>query len=269
MTDSPDIHALFERTLTSSGDDEDDEAWAAVRELRLLGSREVFDIAVQWLHDKDPLRRQRGADVLAQMGVGRERRSAFPIEARDALVVLLARETEAEPIASAIFALGHIGDLAGVAQTRRFAAHDRQLVRYAVAFALGSCADDPANIAILMQLMRDEDEVVRDWATFSLGERGDADSEEIRNALVERLGDSFFDARLEAIMGLAKRGDPRALPALLEDLLHPDGETRGAVSAACRLLGLEDAPKEWRGADYAAALEKKFGSQALKESSPD
>jgi HEAT repeat protein len=267
MTGSPDIHALFERTLASCSDDDDDEAWAAVRELRLLGTREVFDIAVQWLHDKDPLRRQRGADVLAQLGVRRESRHAFPSEARDALVALLARETDAEPIASAVFALGHIGDLQGVAETRRFASHDRQRVRYAAAYALGNCANDPANIAILLQLMRDAEEDVRDWATFGVGELSDADSEEIRSALVERLGDSFFDARLEAMIGLAKRGDVRGLPALLQDLRHPEGETRGALEAARYLLELEDQPEKWSGADYASALEQKFGPQAPKGTS--
>jgi hypothetical protein len=268
MIDSPDIHALFERTLTPSDDGFDREAWAAIDELRLLATREVFDIAVQWLHDNDPLRRQRGATVLAQIGVTLRSGHAFPIEARDALVDLLARETEAEPIASAICGLGHIADPEGLAAVRRFATHDSFHVRFDVACALGSCADDPANIAILTQLMHDTDEVVRDWATFGLGVQGDADSEDIRNALAERLGDSYFDTRMEAVRGLAERGDLRVLPALMEELRSAAEPEWRAVEAARYLLELEDEPAEWRGADYAAALEKKFGLQAPKGTSP-
>jgi HEAT repeat protein len=261
MTYTSDIHALFERTLTPSDDGFDSEASAAINELQLLGTREVFDIAVQWLHEKDPLRRTRGADVLAQLGVRREGRHAFPIEVRDALIDLLARETEAEPLASAICGLGHIGDPEGIAETRRFATHDSHHVRFDVALALGSCAEDPANIAILMQLMRDADEVVRDWATFSLGVLGDADSEEIRSALAERLDDADSYTRMEAVSGLAKRGDLRALPTLLEELRNAAEPDWRALEAASLLLELEDEPEEWRGADYAAALEAKFASE--------
>jgi HEAT repeat protein len=56
----------------------------------------------------------------------------------------------------------------------------------------------------LAKLTADEDEEVRDWATFGLGVLGDIDTVEIREALAARLSDANDDAREEAVVGLAK-----------------------------------------------------------------
>ena len=67
----------------------------------------------------------------------------------------------------------------------------------------------------LIELSRDEDSKVRDWATFAIAARDD-DGEHVREVLLDRVADSDFDTRSEAIWGLARRRDPRALPLLLE-----------------------------------------------------
>lgn len=46
----------------------------------------------------------------------------------------------------------------------------------------------------------------------------DADSPEIRRALVDRLSDPEPDPRGEAMVGLATRGDPAVVPAFLKEL---------------------------------------------------
>jgi HEAT repeat protein len=59
---------------------------------------------------------------------------------------------------------------------------------------------------------------------------------EIREALARRLTDADADARGEAVVGLARRGDARCVPALLEALAEPDLNSF-AVDAA-RLMPL-------------------------------
>lgn len=84
-----------------------------------------------------------------------------------------------------------------------------------------------ARLAIpeLVQLSADEDENVRNWATFGLnaqlggpGDKGFVDSDAVRDALAARLDDPHEETRAEAVEGLARRRDPRALPVLQREL---------------------------------------------------
>ena len=57
---------------------------------------------------------------------------------------------------------------------------------------------------------------MRDWATFALGMLASQDTIELREALVARLEDPDPETRLEAVHGLALRGDRRAVEPALE-----------------------------------------------------
>jgi HEAT repeat protein len=252
-----DIDALFARTLV--GDNLDDEqAWEAVHQLRSIGSRDVFERAAAWCRSANPLMRARGADVLAQLGcsIDPARRKDFADESFPLLVSLIQSEKDLRPINSAIFAFGHLHDSRAIPLIVGYHAYPSADIRFAVAVALGSFANDPSAIATLMALMEDADDDVRDWATFGLGVQGEADTPEIRDALVRRLSDANEDARQEAVMGLAKRGDERVLPALIA-LLEQETCTQGAVDAACLMLNVADDP-ERDGRSYAAALRDRF-----------
>jgi HEAT repeat protein len=93
--------------------------------------------------------------------------------------------------------------------------------------------------------MEDENEVVRDWATFALGNdaviesgvRRFTDSPEIRVAFRRRLDDSYEEAQREAIWGLALRNDPLGVQLLLKHLESEEWWT-GDEDAAEELLGL-------------------------------
>lgn len=251
-----DLSKLFELTLACNYDD--DAAWAAVNELRSLGTRQVFEMASQWLRSAHPLERARAADILGQIGVGPRRPHAFPTEACDLLLELLRTEEHPRAAASALVALGHIQDGRALPAIYRFVAHEDAVLRHAVAFALGCFAEDHASLPGLMLLMNDQDEDVRDWATFSLGVWGDLDTPKVRDALARRLDDAFENVRLEAIAGLAKRGDARVLPALIEALEEQEYPDDKLIEGACAMLALHGAPGGWTGADYASALRRRY-----------
>jgi HEAT repeat protein len=112
-------------------------------------------------------------------------------------------------------ALEHLGREYGVTTLLRLASHPEARVREAVAISLaGHEAEAP--LAALIALSRDEASEVRDWATFALGSLQPQDTPELRDALAERIGDEDPQTRLEAVHGLAIRGDRRAVEPALE-----------------------------------------------------
>jgi HEAT repeat protein len=98
---------------------------------------------------------------------------------------------------------------------------------------------------------------VRDWATFGLGVLGDLDSEEIRDALWQRMKDPNRDVREESLVGLGKRKDQRALPALIAELNQPEISDR-VIEAAEGFLSETEQAEERSPSDYVAALKKRF-----------
>jgi HEAT repeat protein len=250
------IDDLFTQTLR--GEYEDEKAWDAVQSLRRIGTRQVFDKAVTWTESAEPLVRARGLDVIAQLGNTAEHPSnRFPQESYDAVVKSVQRETEEQPLNSAISALGHLNDPRAVPLIAAFHSHPSERIRFAVACALGSFPNDPLSVQTLLTLMSDADADVRDWATFGLGVLGDQDSAEIREALLHRLDDEDVDAREEALVGLAKRLDTRILPQIISGLEQSSISYR-LVEAAETLLGLDKDQEAWSGQEYVKALRARF-----------
>jgi HEAT repeat protein len=251
------INELFAKTLL--GDYEDDAPWQAVQELRRIGSREIFDRAAEWCRSREPLVRTRGLDVLAQLGRTLDHPSnSFPDESFSIVSSVLKDEQDIRPLDSAIAALGHIGNPGGVPLIIQHQSHPDSNVRFSVACALGSFPNNPLSAECLLLLMKDEDEEVRDWATFGLGVQGDLDSVEIRNALFERLSDSNEDVRNEAMASLGKRRDQRVLPFLVASLAASE-VSRPVIEAAWGMLDMDADREDWTTADYASALQERFG----------
>jgi HEAT repeat protein len=247
---------IFAQTLT--GDYDDESPWEAIRTLRGIASREVFDCAVEWCTSDNPLKRARGADVLAQLGRTFEHPSnSFPEECFSAVSALVQREKEPVPLNSASSALGHIGNPQAIPLVVEHRFHPNADVRFGVAFALGNFANDSRAADALVTLMQDADDDVRDWATFGLGVQGDRDSEEIRDALFQRLTDPHRDVREEALAGLAKRKDQRALPTLISALSQPE-ISDCVLEAAESFLGETKQGIKSSSSDYIAALKTRF-----------
>jgi HEAT repeat protein len=258
------VEALFARALV--GDYEADDAWEAVFALQRDGSREIFEHAAEWCIAGDPLKRARGADLLAQLRRApapgeeqdpRDTESMFRAEAYALITKMLEKEQDCLVLDSAIKGLGHLRDPSAAPLILRYQDHPDGDVRFAVAFALGCFPNDAQSVRGLLKLTSDSDADVRDWAVFGLGVLGDVDSPEIREALFRCLDDASQNVREEAAVGLAKRQDQRLIPKLLEMLDEP-GLTIRLAEATADLLGLDKDPPDWTAADYKAALKKRF-----------
>jgi HEAT repeat protein len=250
MTSVPDglkeksVSELFAQTL--DGNYDDDAPWDAVSVLRLMGTPEVFQMAVEFCKSDNPLKRARAIDVLGQLGRSGKGEGLYFDERVEIVLSHLSDKAE-RVVESAAWSLSHmrgekaVNGLLSVRQSTN--AH----VRHAVAAGLLG-ETSPEAVEALIALMRDVDDDVRDYATWSLGSEPingtPVDSPAIRQAFRERLTDTFEDARLEAIWGLAIRKDPDGLKILLERV-EADEWASGDQEAAAYLLGLPyDTPIE-------------------------
>jgi hypothetical protein len=77
--------------------------------------------------------------------------------------------------------------------------------------------DADANLHRLISLTRDEHPANRDWATLILAQQ-DADTADVRQALLAAAEDDNEYVRAEAILGLAQRDTASALPLLQREL---------------------------------------------------
>jgi HEAT repeat protein len=205
------IPELFSAAIDWSCEDGEGD-WTAVVALQRIGSKEVLEKALQLLEAVDPRSRARAADILGQLGSpGR----TYLDECLTAVVRLLAQDTDARVLEAAAVAVGHLKDPRGTQEVIRVADHPDPEVRQAVAFALGGSADLDA-IAALILLTSDDSAYVRDWATFGVGAINSLDTPEIREALYRRIDDVDEDTRFEALCGLARCGDLRAVRPLID-----------------------------------------------------
>jgi hypothetical protein len=117
---------------------------------------------------------------------------------------------------------------ADVREVLQLTQHDDPGVRRAAIFALplltGGDEPIPDMVVAAVGLTTDPDKHVRDAACFALAEQWrDVDTRAVRDALAARLDDIDRDTRSEALVGLAYRQDPRALPRVREALSRPTG----------------------------------------------
>ena len=195
-----------------------EDYWAHVRVLRFRSGRDVFEEAVGLCSNSDAISRAVGADILAQLGVRDGGVFPFADESAGPLGDLLA-DTDPTVIASALYALGHLGR-GEPARLARLSRHPSEDVRHALAYALGG-RTDAISTATLVDLSGDVDTDTRNWATFALGALSEEDSAAIRDALAARLSDPDDEVRAEAIAGLAQRRDERVVPLILQELRLP------------------------------------------------
>ncbi len=159
--------------------------------------------------------REVGVDILAQIGTWR------PVFLKQSVSLLIEglQDRSVHVISAAAVGLGHRNDPRSIPPLVAIKNHPTSNVRYGVAFGLARQKTPPA-IRTLIELSRDEDRDVRDYATFGLAELNDRNSKAICDALFARLKERDTEIRGQALIGLAKRKDPRVLKPLQEELIH-------------------------------------------------
>jgi HEAT repeat protein len=210
---------------------DEDLAWEAISALQWRGTREVLDRAIPLCESFCPLERRVGADVLGQLG---DPDRSFPDQCLRTLLRMLETEQDPGVLRAVLVALSHLHRSEAIGLASRFRRHPSPDVRHSVVFALMGHVDGQA-LEVLGELTRDPEVQVRDWATFALGTQVELDTPELREALVERLADEDDDTRAEAMVGLARRGDRRMLPALREELAS--GSVGSLAVEAAALIG--------------------------------
>ena len=146
----------------------------------------------------------------------------------------LAGGGDATVIAAVATAFQHLEDVRALPSLQALAVHPCASVRFAVAGSIPAACGYRAlaeAVASLVRLAGDEDADVRDWSCFGLGQLN-ADGPEVREALAARLDDEHPDTRGEALVALAKTGDPRAYATLAERLGAGDPWTLEIEAAA-------------------------------------
>ncbi len=221
--------------------------WDAVAQLHRRGSPATLAHVEALLRSDGVRRRALGLDIAAQLRVpgpgGDDPGEPYALEATQAMLVAALEDRRPGVLQSAIAGLGHRPVEGTLATLLAFVEHPDTRVRWALTHTLSERAE-PEAVAALLHLATDRDDEVRDWATFSLGTLGDADGEAVRTRLWANAHDTSRDVRGEAVVGLARRGDPRAVDLLRERLVDGD----------CRVYELE-AAEEMPRAELLAPLQ--------------
>ena len=188
--------------------------WKPVRIFHCRADDSVMAAATKLLVSEISEDRILAANILSQVALGNEKRRT---EAADLLLPVFQRETDCEVLDTIADAFGHIGDERSVPRLVELSSHPNESLRLAVVHGLSGHHDE-RTIAVLIVLSSDPDDDVRNWATFGLGTQTETDTPELRNTLIARLNDHDDETRHEALVGLARRGDVRVVPALLMEL---------------------------------------------------
>jgi HEAT repeat protein len=205
-------------------DDTDDECsvhcyWDCVGELHKRGGQTEFNAARALLAGNTPVERSLAASILGQLGYG----NTFIDESVTLLIQALS-DPDATVICAAAHGLGHRHSVRAIESLLAHVANSSAEIRDAITHGLG-CLDDRRATDGLIQLSRDPDDLVRDYASFNLGEMCIIDYPELRAALHALLADPAAEIRGQALIGLARRGDRTSLPAIRSEL---SGDYHGA-----------------------------------------
>src|SRR4051812_26835301 len=242
LPDRP-VSELVERAVEEWGSDSE---WAPhLAALAWRGDDEVIEALRELTGRHESAARSVAAYVLGQLGGPAQ---SDPVGPARALEGLAAEEHDPDVLAAIAGAFGNLGEPHGTDWLLRLHRHPDATVRDAVADALAGRSDARA-LDALIELSADPDPCIRDLATFALGALATADTPALRQALAERLDDADPETAIEAMHGLALRGDARASEAVLRRLEAGGGGsdplwTRHALEeATIRLAALTGDPR--------------------------
>lgn len=195
--------------------------WENIRELRKRPNKEVYDKAFKLANSEIEKEKIIGIYVLAQLGFDPRFQQTKTVKL---YFKLLEKEKSPKVISAILSSISHNNENLNEKQISKlieFKTHKFVNVRFELTLAL-SCLENENAIKTLIELSNDKDSDTRNWATFGIGTQLDNDTEEIRNALWNRVTDKDEITRLEAITGLAKRKDRKIKEILITELENID-----------------------------------------------
>ncbi len=187
-------------------------------------AKDVFKKCKGLTGSASPLERRIGIDVLSQLG-GMDR--PYAVETLALYLRILPKEKDPKVLESLLHAIGHNNtglENKDIDKLSTLKEHSYAVVRFGLVFALTG-VDKPVAIDTLIHLSGDKDTDIRSWATFALGEQISRNNKAIRDALWARADDQDEDTRLEAVMGLARRKDPRVHAMINRELTTGEAGT--------------------------------------------
>lgn len=216
---------LIATGLNGTEEAADDALWI----LRARATPEVFERAQALCRSDNSAEREFGVLILSQLGIPERK---FREQSIAELLGVLEKEDDAAVLEVLCWGFGHLHAADAISHLSRLSHDVRPEIRQAVVGGL-LCQEDEMAIETLLKLSADVDPEVRSWATFGLGTQIDADTPEIREALFARLSDPIEEIRCEAIWGLAKRKDGRAVEPLAR-ILQSKSVASDDLKAAAR-----------------------------------
>jgi len=205
---------LFTRLLNNKSQE---TYWECVSELRKRPSNDVFTKAYELAKSNDDLQKTIGLDVLQQLGFEPRYNKK---ETLDLLFELLEVAQSNRVLVSIFYGIGHNNDELEDWQITKLVEFKNQTnteVKHALISALSGLENSQA-INVLIEFTKQKEPSIRNWATFGIGTQIDIDNTEIRNTLWNLVGDSDYDTKSEAIVGLAKRNDKKIKEVILAEL---------------------------------------------------
>lgn len=209
------LDAAVGEALSAEGTDE--AYWDAVVALRRVPLHAVWPRLVVLAIDARAPLRELVPDVLRGLA---ECEPSLLDSATSLLAQRLREEREPSVLVATLHALGELEPTRRVELILPLLGHHDALVREAAVIGMAG-ARTPEAIGAFILASGDAVDSVRDWATFELGTQlGDEDDPSrddlpgVLEALLARLDDAHVDTRCEALVGLARRGDRRVIPAL-------------------------------------------------------
>lgn len=213
------VQALGSRAWEPGNAEAEDRVWEVLGLIWKLEDPGLVEHLVGALGAEPAWERAFAAWALMDYAAGTGR--PFAQRTTPALVAHARSEPDPDARSAMVQAVGRSELVEFATDLRSFATDPAPRVRETVAVELptifGAQDMDQPSIDLLIEMTRDVDPHVRDWATFDLGQQTDADSAQIRQALIARLDDTDGDGTAtsgEAAVGLATRRDPHVLPYL-------------------------------------------------------
>ena len=205
---------LFTRLLNNKSQE---AYWDDVSELRKRPNNDVFTKSFELAKSNDDLQKIIGLDILQQLGFEPRFNKK---ETLDLHFELLEVAQSNRVLVSIFHGIGHNNDELEDWQISKLVEFKNQTnteVKHALISALSGIENLQA-ISALIEFTKQKEPSIRNWATFGIGTQIDTDNAEIRNALWNLVGDSDYDTKSEAIVGLAKRNDEKIKKVILAEL---------------------------------------------------